>query len=69
MSATYTYWQDPKDGMWLGYWNDYPDWQTEGHTLDDLKDMLLSLRTDIREMTADGTLTMEPKHVGELAFA
>lgn len=69
MSASFTYWQDPADGKFLGYWNDYPDWQTEGHTLDDLKRMLVSLRQDIREMTADGTLTVEPKNVDELAFA
>ena len=69
MSASYTYWQDPEDGKWIGYWNEYPDWRTEGYTLDDLKRMLVSLREDIREMTADGTLTMEPKHVAEMAFA
>lgn len=69
MTAPFTYWQDEKDGMWLGYWNDYPDWQTEGHTLDDLKRMLVSLRRDIIEMTADGTLTETPKGVGELAYA
>lgn len=34
--------------------NEYPDYQTEGYTLDDLKRMLVSLRTDIREMIADG---------------
>jgi len=34
MTAPVTYWQDEKDGMWLGYWNDYPDYQTEGYTFD-----------------------------------
>ncbi|MGN0847192.1 MAG: type II toxin-antitoxin system HicB family antitoxin [Kiritimatiellia bacterium] len=43
MTASYTYWQDTKDGMWLGYWNEYPDHQTEGRTLDELKRMLVSL--------------------------
>jgi len=69
MSASITYWQDASDGKWLGYWNDYPDWQTEGYDLDDLKRMLVSLRQDIREMIADGTLTASPKNVTELAFA
>ena len=55
MHNTFTYWREP-DGMWLGYWNDYPDYQTEGYTLDDLKRMLVSLRTDIREMIADGMI-------------
>ena len=69
MSALYTYWQDPKDGMWLGYWIDYPDYQTEGRTLSDLKRMLVSLRTDINEMIADGTMEDVHKNIGELAFA
>ena len=69
MKATYTYWQDPKDGMWLGYWNEYPDWQTEGHTLGELQRMLVSLREDIREMVADGTMSDSRRNVGELAFA
>lgn len=69
MKATYTYWQDPKDGMWLGYWNEYPDWQTEGHTLSELQRMLVSLREDIREMVADGTMSDSRRNVGELAFA
>lgn len=69
MSATYTYWQDPSDGMWLGYWNDYPDYQTQGHSHDELKHMLVSLRTDISEMIADGTMAPSRLHGGELAFA
>ena len=69
MRATYAYWQDPKDGMWLGYWNDYPDYQTEGVSHDDLKRMLVSLRADIREMIADGTMPDSRKNIGSLAFA
>ena len=69
MENTFTYWQDPKDGMWLGYWNEYPDYQTEGYTLEDLKDMLISLREDIREMIAEGEIQESTKRVGELAFA
>lgn len=69
MRATYTYWQDPKDGMWLGYWNDYPDYQTEGHSHEDLKRMLMSLRADIREMVVDGTMPDCRRNIGSLAFA
>ena len=69
MSAPYTYWQDPEDGMWLGYWNEYPDYQTEGHTLEELKRMLVSLRADIVAMIADGTMEDSRLHVGEMAFA
>ena len=56
MKKTYTYWQDPKDGMWLGCWDEYPDYQTEGHTLEELRRMLISLRNDIAAMVADGTM-------------
>ena len=69
MSAPYTYWQDPEDGMWLGYWNEYPDYQTEGHTLEELKRMLVSLRADIVAMIADGTMEDSRLHVGEMALA
>ncbi len=69
MSAPYTYWQDPKDGMWLGYWNEYPDYQTEGRTLGELGRMLISLRADISAMIADGSMEASHFHVGEMAFA
>lgn len=65
MSASYTYWQDPKDGMFLGYWNEYPDYQTQGHSLEELKEMLL----DIRELINDGTLVGNRRFVAEMALA
>ena len=67
MSATYTYWQDPKDGMWLGYWNDYPNYQTEGQTLDELKFMLCDVMNAIR----DGDLvdTRVGRNTATMAFA
>ena len=55
MSAAYTYWQDPKDGMWLGYWNDYPDYQTEGRTLDELQYMLRDIMGAIRDGDLEDT--------------
>ena len=69
MSATYTYWQDPKDCMWLGYWNDYPDYQTEGHTLEELRRMLISMRNDIAAMVSDGTMECSRLNVGEMDLA
>jgi len=66
MSASFTYWQDPSDGKWLGYWNDYPDYPTEGLSFDDLKSMLL----EIRSLVNDGTLSSEGrKEVATLEFA
>lgn len=55
MGAAYTYWQDPKDGMWLGYWNDYPDYQTEGRTLDELQYMLRDIMDAIRDGDLEDT--------------
>lgn len=66
MSNQITCWQDPKDGMWLGYWNDYPDYQTEGYSIEDLKDMLL----DIRNAIANGLLGASSQpNSRQLAFA
>ncbi|HEV3260963.1 MAG TPA: type II toxin-antitoxin system HicB family antitoxin [Gemmataceae bacterium] len=36
-----------EDGAWLGYLQDYPDYWTEGETLDDLKDHLRDLYRDV----------------------
>ena len=58
MSIPYTYWQEP-DGYWLGYWNDYPDYWTEGKTLQELKFMLRDLRDGIGVMVAEGEIPSE----------
>jgi predicted RNase H-like HicB family nuclease len=39
------YWED--DGWWLGYLQDYPDYMTQGKTLEDLKEHLKDLYHDI----------------------
>ncbi|MGN0847383.1 MAG: type II toxin-antitoxin system HicB family antitoxin [Kiritimatiellia bacterium] len=65
MTATYTYWQDPKDGLFVGYWNDYPDFPTQGR---DLPELQLMLR-DVRAMIDDGTLVDEPRTVATMEFA
>jgi predicted RNase H-like HicB family nuclease len=41
----YTYWQD-KD-MWLGYLNEYPDYMTQGETIEELKDNLLDVYKEL----------------------
>ncbi len=55
MSMTYTYWP-VKEGGYVGFWNDYPDYLTEGDTLDDLLDMLRDLRNGINVMVAGGEI-------------
>jgi predicted RNase H-like HicB family nuclease len=39
------YWEE--DGTWLGYLQDYPDYWTQGETLDDLRDHLRDLYRDL----------------------
>ena len=41
----YTYWQD-KD-MWLGYLNEYPDYMTQGETIDELKENLIDVYKEL----------------------
>ena len=36
-TVKFVYWEE--DGAWLGYLQDYPDYWTQGETLDDLRDI------------------------------
>jgi predicted RNase H-like HicB family nuclease len=44
-TVKYIHWQE--DGSWLGYLEDYPDYWTQGETLDDLLDHLRDLYQDL----------------------
>jgi hypothetical protein len=44
-SARYVYWQQGDD--WLGYFEEYPDYMTQGKTLDDLQQHLTDLYHDL----------------------
>lgn len=41
----FVYWQD--GDMWLGYLEEYPDYMTQGETLDELKENLKDLFKDL----------------------
>ena len=41
----YVYWQE--DGMWVGYLDEYPDYMTQGETLDELKENLRDIYKDL----------------------
>ncbi len=43
----YAYWQD--EDMWLGYLEEYPDYWTQGETIEELKE---NLRDIYRELTS-----------------
>lgn len=44
-SMGFTYWQD--QGIWLGHLDDYPDYLTQGNSLDDLKEHLLDVYKEL----------------------
>jgi hypothetical protein len=43
----YTYWME--GDFWLGYLEDYPDYQTQGSSLEELKDNLTDLYKDLSQ--------------------
>lgn len=43
----FTYWKD--GDWWLGYINDYPDYETQGESLEELKENLLDIYKDIKD--------------------
>lgn len=46
-SIKYIYWQD--EDMWLGYLEEYPDYWTQGKTIEELEE---NLRDIYRELTS-----------------
>ena len=68
MTASYTYWQDPKDGIFLGYMNEYPEYMTQGHTLEELRLMLLDIVGAIRDGDLVDTAASK-RHQGILEIA
>ncbi len=61
-SLDYTYWQD--EDMWLGYLDDYPDYITQGISLDELQENLLDIHQDL----PSGSISAM-RHHGELQLA
>jgi hypothetical protein len=56
-TVKYVYWEE--DGAWLGYLQDYPDYWTQGDSLDDLKDHLKDIFADISSGTIPGIRKVE----------
>ena len=48
-------WQE--DGAWIGYLEEYPDYWTQGESLDDLRDHLLDLYCDL---AGEASCTLSP---------
>jgi hypothetical protein len=49
MELDYTYWQE-KDGWYLGFFDAYPDWWTQGANLAELQEMLASSYEDFSDL-------------------
>ena len=47
------------EGAWLGYLQDYPDYWTQGDSLDDLKDHLKDLYLDLSNGQIPGARKVE----------
>lgn len=61
-NTKYIYWQDGPD--WLGYLEEFPDYVTQGASLEDLKEHLKDLYKDLTGGVIPGV-----RHEGELVFA
>lgn len=58
-SINIVYWEE--DGAWLGYLQEYPDYWTQGDTLEDLEEQLRDLYAEITDGQIPGI-----RKVGEL---
>jgi len=45
MKQKFIYWQD--DNLWIGYLEEFPDYWTQGETLEELKENLRDLWQDL----------------------
>ncbi len=45
MKQRYVYWQD--GAMWLGYWEEFPDYWTQGESEDELRENLVDIFKDL----------------------
>ena len=60
--ARYVYWQD--DRHWLGYFEEFPDYMTQGDTIEELQAQLKDLWQDLTSGSIPGI-----RRVGELAVS
>jgi len=66
MNLSYTFWE-AKEGGYIGYLNQYPDYWTQGDSIEELENMLSSLYGDI--MQFDDIQSAVPEHTGLIAVA
>jgi hypothetical protein len=61
-TVKYVYWEE--DGAWLGYLQNFPDYWTQGETLDDLMEHLRELFIDLSSGQLSGI-----RQVGDLVVS
>ena len=61
-STRYTYWQDGE--MWLGYLEDFPDYMTQGQTLEELQENLKDIYREVTSGNIPGV-----RRIAELQLA
>jgi len=61
-TVKYVYWQE--EDAWLGYLEEYPDYWTQGETLNDLREHLQDLYLDLTSGQIPGI-----RRVGELTVS
>ena len=60
--VSYVYWQSGE--FWLGYLREFPDYWTQGESIEDLEEHLRDLYEDLTSGEIDGV-----RQVGELTIA
>jgi len=61
-TVRYVYWQD--EGMWLGHLEEYPDYMTQGQTVEELQENLKDLYEELTSGRIPGV-----RRVAELRIA
>lgn len=61
-AVRFVYWEE--EGAWIGYFQDYPDYWTQGETLEDLEVHLRDLYDDLTSGELPGI-----RKVGELVLS
>ena len=61
MQLSYNYWE-AKEGGYIGYLNQYPDYWTQGDSIEELEKMLCSLYSDITHF--DEVQPIVPEYTG-----
>ena len=66
MNLSYTFWE-AKEGGYIGFINQFPDYWTQGDSIEELENMLVSLYGDIIQF--DDIHPAVPERTGLIAIA